>query len=98
MRSKLLSDRFCPENVRGRTATFRLVLLALLFLALFLALFVLAQQFAVGIEPQAPFFAILVNDSVVILSLFLPAKNFAAFGLRLRSGLHCGRYIRTADV
>src|SRR5437667_1386779 len=77
---------------------FRLILLGLLCLALFLALVVLAHHFAVRIELVARFLAILFYDGFVVRALFLPANDFSAFSLLVRSLMYRGRHIIAADL
>src|SRR6266404_4220080 len=75
--------------------------LTLIFLAFFFVLFallVLLQEFAVRIEGKAPLFAIFFDDGFIVRTLFFPANDFAALGLRLGGLLYRSRDIRTADV
>ena len=70
----------------------------LLVFFLFLALFVLAQDLAGGIDLDAPFLAALLDNGFVILSLFLPADNLAAGRFFLRGFLDGRRDIRALQL
>src|ERR1043166_2430921 len=96
MRPAETGRRF-ESRLKSATGLVFLAFFGLTFLALFLALVVLALHFAVRIELVAPLLAILVDDGFVIGTLFFPANDFAATGFFVGGLLNRGRHVRAAD-
>src|SRR5438874_13239516 len=84
-----------PSFVGAELQQRQLILLA--FFALLFALVVLAHDFAVSIDLDAPLFPTFIDDGFIVRTLFFPANNFSAFSLRLGGFHHRRRYVRTAD-
>src|SRR5205823_7260606 len=105
IKSAIKRRRFCIPKWNGsgavehsRTVTSqRDSIILLVLLALFLALVMFAQHFAIRVDLDAPFLAILVDDGFVVRALFFPANDFSALGLLLSGFLHRVRNVRTAD-